>query len=155
MVTLNHPAQGNTNWFSMVDGNWSTLEGSVGPRTLLAFAATNNSTIGSLRCWGQPDSAMAASGTVLAEINMTNSGTLRNLFARLSSAVPTGSSITLTVRINGTATNITLTINANGLSGNDTTHSATVSAGDLVEVHLDSASATGIEIIASLELAPS
>jgi hypothetical protein len=26
MVTLNHPAQGNTNWFTPVDNNWSTLE---------------------------------------------------------------------------------------------------------------------------------
>ena len=26
MVTLNHPAQGSTNWFSPVDSNWTTLE---------------------------------------------------------------------------------------------------------------------------------
>jgi hypothetical protein len=26
MVTLNHPAQGNTNWFMPVDNNWTTLE---------------------------------------------------------------------------------------------------------------------------------
>jgi hypothetical protein len=26
MVTLNHPVQGNTNWFTPVDSNWTTLE---------------------------------------------------------------------------------------------------------------------------------
>lgn len=30
MVTLNHPAQGNTNWYSMVDQNWTTIEGNLG-----------------------------------------------------------------------------------------------------------------------------
>lgn len=29
MVTLNHPTQGNTNWFTPVDSNWTTIENSL------------------------------------------------------------------------------------------------------------------------------
>jgi hypothetical protein len=29
MVALNHPAQGNTNWFAPVDSNWSTIESTL------------------------------------------------------------------------------------------------------------------------------
>jgi hypothetical protein len=36
MVTLNHPAQGSTSWFTPVDQNWTTLENSLSAGVLVS-----------------------------------------------------------------------------------------------------------------------
>jgi len=40
MVTLNHPAQGNTNWFTPVDTNWSLLEAALSSGANLTTVAS-------------------------------------------------------------------------------------------------------------------
>jgi len=40
MVSLNHPAQGSTNWFTAVDNNWTTLEGGLNSGSGLKSAIT-------------------------------------------------------------------------------------------------------------------
>lgn len=62
---------------------------------------------------------------------VSTSGTLNNLYISLSSAL-TGGSYTICLYQNGNPTSLSVTISSGSSSGSDTTHSVSLSAGDLV-----------------------
>jgi hypothetical protein len=62
--------------------------------------------------------------------------TVSNFYVQLSAAPGTGNSVAVTVRKNGAATAVTCTISGSATSGNDTMHSFTCAAGDLLDVQL-------------------
>lgn len=82
-------------------------------------------------------------------------GTLQNLYVRQNVAGGNAQLITYTVRVNGIATAITASVAANGADGNDTTHTVTVSQGDLIDIQVTKAASVGTSpgnIIVSLEI---
>lgn len=67
---------------------------------------------------------------VLAKQLIATAGTIKKLYVRLNTAPGAGNSRTFTVYKNGSTTALTLTISNTDTTGNDTTHSFTVAAGD-------------------------
>lgn len=65
------------------------------------------------------------------------SGTLKNLYVKLSAAPGAGTSYAITLWKNGSATTLTTTISGGtDTAGNDTTHNVTVAAGDLIAIEV-------------------
>ena len=62
------------------------------------------------------------------------SGTLRNLYVILGVAPGGAASRTVTVNVNGVNAALTCTISASGTTGNDTSHTVAINAGDLVSI---------------------
>ena len=89
-----------------------------------------------------------------ATIRAPHSGTLRNLYIqqRVASGA-SGRTDIYTVRVNATNTSITCTLD-NATQGSDTTHNASISAGDRISIKIvsNNASDTSADIIATLEL---
>lgn len=87
-------------------------------------------------------------------------GTLKNLFIYLITDQPTGESITLTIMVNGVATSIQV-VQSGGNTGNpilvsDTTHSFTVSPGDLCSIRAEvTAAGNGASMTIGYEFDPS
>lgn len=61
-------------------------------------------------------------------------GTFQNWSLKLSAAPGVGNSYTFVVRINGVDSGLTITISDAATSGSDTTHTASISAGDVVTI---------------------
>lgn len=67
--------------------------------------------------------------------------TLRNFYARTSSTQDSSGALVLTLRVNGADTGVVVTVPADAAAGifSDTTHTASVSAGDLLSFSLSNA----------------
>jgi hypothetical protein len=61
-------------------------------------------------------------------------GTIKNLYINLSAAPGSGKSRAFTLYVNGSATAVTQTISDTATTGNDTTHTAAVVAGDTISI---------------------
>ena len=73
-----------------------------------------------------------------ANVVIPQSGTIKNLYVNLQAAPGAGKSYTFTVRKNGSDTVVTTgaVTGASTTTGNDTTHSVTVAAGDVVTISI-------------------
>jgi hypothetical protein len=154
-ITLNHPAQGSTNWYSAVDNNWSTLETKVTtPKTILAWGGYAAHSPGYPVPWGVAVVAwvQTTDNEGYSRILLPFGGTINNLFVALNGFDGT-TNMTFTVLQNGSATAITTTL-VGVASGNDTTHSVSVAAGDELSIKVTT-SGTAPNFICSLELDPS
>lgn len=80
------------------------------------------------------DSAALSTSRVVAENIVTIAATLKNMSLVLSAAPGSGKSRTFTLYLNGAATALTFTISDLATSGSDTTHTVSVSPGDLISV---------------------
>lgn len=78
-------------------------------------------------------------------------GTISNLYV-LSGAVGAGSKHAYTVYKNGVATTLTCTTGLNGGAANDTTHSFTVVAGDVISVRVDRNTADSLAVVGKASL---
>jgi hypothetical protein len=81
-------------------------------------------------------------------------GTLRNLYVALDTAFTTANT-TVLVRKNNGSTALTFVLNAGSASGNDTTHSESVAAGDRISLSFQTSASdtTGINPQVSVEFA--
>ncbi len=70
------------------------------------------------------------------------SGTFKNLFI-LSSAAASGQTLTATWRVNNTSTALTCTVTGTGITCNDTTHSATCTAGQSYALQVVTSATSG------------
>lgn len=88
---------------------------------------------------------------------MPIAGTFSNAYLKLYTAPGAGTSLTYTLYVNGADTDISVTIADTNTSGSDTTHSASVSAGDSVAWHITSSGAISGTILDStaISFAPS
>lgn len=134
---------------------------------LLFFGAKNDKT-GTYTAYfpvGAADAASARPGLVSTtddlstRIIMTRSGTLKNAFVAQTTAAGAAHSVTYTVLLNGVDSGIVIVLAGAGsgagiTTGNDTTHTAAVVAGDQVSAKIvgASASAAGLTTM-SLEYA--
>jgi hypothetical protein len=98
------------------------------------WADASNLAAGLTRWVGCQGAASASSGA-FAEL-MPMSGTLSNLYVKLSAAPGTGNSVQVTVYVNSSSTAITTTISNTNTTGNDLTHSASISAGQACDIQL-------------------
>lgn len=79
--------------------------------------------------------------------------TIKNLYVQAGAAPGSGQSWTLTLRVGGTSTSVTCTMSGGGASAcNDTTHSASVVPGNVVDLQVvASASAASVPMAATME----
>lgn len=73
-------------------------------------------------------------GEIGATIVMPFSATLKNFYVTLDVAPGAGNSWTLTIRKNQASTALTITISGSDDTGNDTTHTVSVAAGDKISI---------------------
>lgn len=76
----------------------------------------------------------AGSTTVEYQIPVPHAGTIRNMYIKAQTAPGSGKTDVFTVRKNGVNTTLTASVVTTATTANDTTHSFTVAAGDLVSV---------------------
>ena len=74
------------------------------------------------------------------------SGTLKNLYIRLSGNVAAGATVTFTVRKNGAAQALTTTISAGASTGSDLTHVVDLAAGDYITLNTTFTGAPGVAL---------
>lgn len=91
--------------------------------------------LGFLVAWGREE-ALAAISTVLSTMTMPRSGTLKNMYVRLTNAPGAAHATSCVVYVNGIATGLQVLIINAATTGNDVSNSEPVSAGDLVEIEL-------------------
>jgi len=92
----------------------------------------------------------------LSEVLITRSGTLRNLYVRTSAG--NDLTTTITVRKNGAGTSLAVALSSGSTTGNDTSNTVSVSAGDRVTLQMAVASGVGSgheDPKASFEFVPS
>jgi hypothetical protein len=77
-----------------------------------------------------------------------SSGTLRGLYARVSTAPGANRSKTITVRVNNTNTTLTVTISGTNTTGSDLTNTVSVSAGDLLSMIVTHTNSPSSSIVA-------
>ncbi len=154
MVTLNHPVQGDTKWYSMVDQNWTTLESGV--KCILTWGGYANRNPGYPVPWGVAIIAgwmQLTDNEAYSRILLPFGGTIKNLYVALNGSDGT-THLKSTVLKNGSAT--TLIADLNGVAtGNDSAHSASIAAGDQLSIKCELLAGTAPNCILSLELDPS
>lgn len=113
--------------------------------TAVALTAGTTSFIG-------PGGASSSEGPVL--VSVPYSGTIRNLFVNLSGQPGAGKNYVLTFRKNLVDQAVTVTLTgASQSTGNDTTHSFSVTAGDLISIKVvTDAAANSLFVLCSFEL---
>lgn len=108
-------------WLPTTDGEYIHTGVSAAPSaSATQVASAGNSTF--------------ASATQRGGAVPTSTYTLKKLYIDMDSAPASGKSLAFTVLSNGSSTSITTTVADSATSGNDTTHTATSTAGGLVEV---------------------
>ena len=71
-------------------------------------------------------------------------GTFKNLFIQLASPLGgAAQTMAFTLRVNGVDTGVTCTINSGGTTASDTTHSATIAAGQTWSIKVVTSATTG------------
>ncbi len=105
-------------------GNGSGVSVSAGSTVYGTFAVVGNNTTG-------PTFQATES---LRQMLAPAAATLRNFYVRTGTAQPGDGSLVVTVRVNGADTGLTITVAAGAGAGtfSDTTHTASVAAGDLI-----------------------
>jgi hypothetical protein len=98
------------------------------------------------------DNAPTSSGII--QWRAPRDGTFRNLRVRHNSTAGNGNNIVYTLRVNGSGSGLAATLASTASDGADTSSTASVSAGDLVDIEVTKASGVGGapgEVIASVE----
>lgn len=149
-VTLSHEAAGSTaaNRLDISTGADVTL--AAGERAMMIYDATDSRwrlgperpgggsvlfTAGGNPAAGDTEysstgHASASSSVGGAHVPSPVAGTIRRLYAHVSSAPQTGESVTVTLMVNSSPTALTLTISNTDTTGNDLTNTVAVAAGD-------------------------
>lgn len=95
--------------------------------------------------------------TAVFQFRSPRAGTLRNLRVRHNTPAGNGLAIVYRVRINGVASALTVSLASTSSDVADTTNSAAVAAGDLIDIEVTKAASVGTspgEIIAVCEMTP-
>ena len=116
----------------------TTAHGIVSPATAIILYRTDYTGNGGVSYCGN----QSASGTEIDISFITPlGGTLKSLYIKGDTSNTNGN-IVFSIMKNGVITAVTATLGATVTSGNDTTHSASVSAGDTLSVKVDKSSAS-------------
>ena len=93
--------------------------------------------------------------TAAIQYRAPTAGTIQNMFIQHNTAAGNGGNIVYTVRINSATSALTVTLASTGTNGSDTTHSASVAKGDLLDIQVTKASGIGTSptnVIATFEI---
>ena len=99
----------------------------------------------------------AIAPTSSIQMRVPKAGTIKNLYVRQNTAGVGGVNLTYTVRKNGTNQTLAVTLLATANDANDTTHTFSVAAGDLIDIVVTKAgtiTTSPADIIASVEYGP-
>ena len=83
---------------------------------------------------------------------MTRAGTIRELYARVTTAPGVGNSRVFRIRLNAVNTALTVTIAGANTTGNDVVNTVAVVAGDLISIALTRVGAANATSISSVNL---
>jgi hypothetical protein len=126
-VTSNHIAVGGNIGDVLVNSNGANAAWQPALKAVFVGSTGNGATNGNF-------SSPTDRGNVGIEAQVQavcpRSGTLKNLYVRVSNAPGAGASRTITVRINGVNTTLTATVAGAATSNNNTANSVSISAGD-------------------------
>lgn len=115
--------------------------------TQISFGGATNSINAGTTGWEGIGLQCSASEAV-CQVPMANAGTIKNLYAKSGSAPGGTDTYVFTLRKNASSQSLTCTITGAATQCNDTTHSFSVVAGDLVDVQITS-SATAASLAVS------
>lgn len=122
---------GTLYWNAAPLGTSKSLITSAFPGTLAAQGSTHY-------FWPGASSITSATPESSSQVAMPAAGTLSNFFLTSAAAQSSTGSLVLTLRKNGASTALAVTIPASGAAGtySDTTHTVSVSAGDLLDIQI-------------------
>lgn len=126
---------------------WTTVGGSSGASTMASMTqasltASTNAIYGPFGTTTAITSSQSANSVRLAA-PWPISCTAQKLYVALGAVQPSGGSLTAALYVNGADSALTCSIAAGGTTCNDTTHTVSITAGDLISWHMTNASATG------------
>jgi hypothetical protein len=110
--------------------------------TQLLFASGNLNPVTQNATWFFTNGGVVSTEAV-CQIPMSQSGTLQKMYVAAGNAPAAGQTYTFTARKNGVDTALTCQVTSAGATANDTTHSVSYAAGDLLSIKLVTSATSG------------